>query len=136
MDSIGNFLGTLTGLGFGLALLNYPVKWINKRWISKLPKDSSVRQLYLTLMKWIVKNHRYFALAAAVALVIHLTLQITFKWVSSTGLIAAGLLISTVLLGAYGFVVLKGKRGKWLNVHQLLTVLTVFAILVHDSLKF
>ena len=54
MGELGEFLGSVTGILFFIALLNYPVKWINKRWISKLPKESGVKKAYQAVMKILV----------------------------------------------------------------------------------
>ena len=54
VGELGEFLGSVTGILFFIALLNYPVKWINKRWISKLPKESGVKKAYQAVMKILV----------------------------------------------------------------------------------
>ena len=135
MGKLGDFLGWLTGLCFALALLNYLVKWANKRWGAKLPKDSDLKKNYNTFMKFIIKNHRFFGFGAAISLGIHLFLQITFQWVSVTGLIAAGLLILNVLMGAYLFFKLKGTRGKLFKAHRINTILLIAAVAVHVITK-
>ncbi len=136
MDELGNLLGTLTGIGFTLALLNYPVKWINKRWISSLPKQSALKKYYTLIMQVLVKYHRFFGLGAAASLLTHLLLQINFKWISTTGLIAAVLLGANVALGAFGHFKQKRKRGPWLYVHRFVTLALLGAILVHTNLRF
>ena len=136
MDELGNLLGTLTGIGFLLALLNYPIKWVNKRWISKLNKQSALKKYYTKIMQWLIKYHRFFAFGAMITLIIHLVLQINFKWLSTTGLISAGLLLANVLLGAYGYFQQKRKRGPWLHVHQFVTLALLVAVIVHDTFRF
>ncbi len=130
LGELGEFLGSVTGILFFLALLNYPVKFINKRWISKLPKDSGVKKTYLAIMKFLVQKHRFFALGALATVAVHLYIQLTYRWLSVTGLVAAGLLLFTVLLGANLFFRHKGKRGLLFQVHRLaaLSVLVAFAI--------
>lgn len=131
MYQLAALLGTLTGILFTVALLNYPVKWINKKWISKLPKTSQAKTSYQSLMKILVKYHRFFAIGAAVTLTVHFILQITYNWISLSGLTAAALLVTTAVIGSVGFFKLKGKRGNWLLIHRTLTVLTLVAIFVH-----
>ena len=130
MGELGGLLGSLTGVCFFLALLNYPVKWINKRWIGKLPKGSGVKKAYLPVMKFLVQKHRFFAFGAIAALAVHLYLQLTYRWLSVTGMIAGGLLLLTVLLGANLFFRHKGTRGLLFQAHRIaaLSVLAAFAI--------
>lgn len=130
MGELGEFLGSVTGILFFIALLNYPVKWINKRWISKLPKESGVKKAYQAVMKILVQKHRYFAFGALATVAVHLYLQLTYRWLSVTGMIAAGLLLLTVALGANLFFRHKGKRGLLFQVHRIaaLSVLVAFAI--------
>ena len=135
MGELGNFLGWLTGLGFTLALLNFPVKWANKRWINKLPKESKFKKYYMSFMKFIIQKHRYFGLGAAGALLIHIFMQIQFKWVSTTGLIATALLVVNVLMGANLFFKHKGDRGTWFKVHRATVVLLFVAIASHVLLR-
>lgn len=135
MENLGEFFGTLTAFSFTLALLNYVSKWINKNWVNKLSKDSKIRKYYLSLMKFIIKNHRLFGLAALCSVLIHLYIQITFKWVSTTGLIAAGMMIITVVLGISLFYLSKNKRGLLFKIHRLAVVLLMIAVAAHLLIK-
>ena len=132
MGEFGELLGTLTGILFFLALLNFPVKWINKRWISKLPKTSSVKKGYMSIMKLLVQKHRFFAFGAAITLAVHFYLQITYKWLSITGLVTGGLLILTVLLGGNLFFRHKGTRSLLFQVHRISALSTLAAFVVHN----
>jgi hypothetical protein len=135
MYELGGFLGILTATFLGLALLNYISKWINKHWVSKLPKTSKFKAAYIKVMKFVVKKHRWFGLGAAVSMVAHMILQITFAWVSTTGLIAAALLIINGMIGAWMHYKQKGKRGPLLMVHRAMGVLLIAAIAVHVITK-
>ena len=136
MREIGNFFGTLTGVLFTLALLNYPIKWVNKRWINKLPKESPVRKLYTAIMRVIVQKHRIFGLGAAIVLVIHLLLQVKYKWISATGLLGAALLLGTVFIGADLFFRHRGSRGALLKLHRTAAALLLAAVAVHLLFRF
>ena len=135
MDELGGFLGILTGLLLGLALLNYVVKWGNRRWVMKLPKDSKFKAVYTPVMRFLVRNHRFFGLGAAVTLAVHVYLQITYRWVAVTGLIASSLLGVDVLIGAWLYFKQKGKRGILLYVHRAMGVALIVAIAVHVITK-
>ena len=131
MYELGGFLGILTATFLGLALLNYILKWVNKRWISKLPKTSNFKAVYIKVMKFIVQKHRWFGLGATVSMVAHLILQIMYAWVSKTGLIAAALLVTNGMIGAWMHYKQKGKRGPLLMVHRAIGILLVAAIAAH-----
>jgi hypothetical protein len=131
MGELGEFLGSLTGICLLLALLNYPVKWINKRWISNLPKESSVKKIYPSVMRFLVQKHRYFAFASVATLVIHSYLQLTYRWLSIAGIITGTLLVLTVLLGVDLFVLHKGKRGLLFQAHRISALTTLLSFIVH-----
>ncbi len=135
MFRLGGFLGILTTIFLGLALLNYILKWVNKRFVSKLPKTSKLKAAYLKVMKFVVQKHRWFGLGATVTMITHLILQIMFAWVSTTGLIAAALLAINGFIGAFMQFKLKGKRGPLLLVHRAMGVLLIAAIAVHVITK-
>ncbi len=135
MYKLGGFLGILTATFLGLALLNYISKWVNKHWVSKLPKTSKFKAIYIKVMKFVVQKHRWFGLGAIVSMATHLILQITFAWVSITGLIAATLLVINGMIGAWMHFKQKGKRGPLLMVHRAMGVLLITAISVHVITK-
>ena len=66
MNELGNLFGILTAVLFGLAILNFCVKFVNRKWVMKLPKESKFRQGYTSVMKFLVKNHRFFGFGAAI----------------------------------------------------------------------
>lgn len=131
MYELGGFLGIMITVFLGMALLNYILKWVNKRWVSKLPKTSKFKAIYIKVMKFIVQKHRWFGLGAAVFMLAHLILQITYAWISITGLIAAALLVINGMIGAWMHFRQKGKRGPLLMVHRAIGILLVAAIAVH-----
>ena len=52
----------------------------------KLPKESGFRGAYQFVMKFLVKNHRFFAMGAVAVMAAHVVVQILFQWVSITGI--------------------------------------------------
>jgi predicted heme/steroid binding protein len=134
MTFFASFLGWLIVLVLFLTLLNYPIKLINRMWISKLPQDSSSRQAYTKLMRFLVGNHRFLAMITLVCLVTHAALQIIYRWVSLPGLIAASLVLINVLLGAFGHYIRKKKRSAWFYAHRTIAALMVAAVAIHVAL--
>ncbi len=129
--TVGRLLGWLVLTGYALTVLNYFVKLINRKIISKKPADSTMRKRYTTFMRVIVKYHRYFALATTLLLIAHFIVQYLVWGFYITGLIAAGLLILLGFLGAYGTFVRQKKSGPWLYAHRTIAALLPFAVLVH-----
>jgi hypothetical protein len=129
--TLGRFLGWLIVTGYLLTVLDYFVKLINRKVISKKPPDSQVRKNYMVFMRIIVKYHRYFALGTTIILLVHFIVQYLVWGFYVTGLIAASILILQGCIGAYGTIVRKKKSGPWLYAHRTLAVLLPVAILIH-----
>ena len=130
MSLLGEALGIITAALYGIAILNFFIKWGNRNWVMKLPKDSAFRGTYQTVMKFLVKNHRFFGFGAVGVMVTHVTLQIIFQWVSVSGLIAAGLALLTIALG---IILFKSKKRTpaMLWVHRGSVIALTIAVIVH-----
>lgn len=130
MNQLGNLLGILTAVLFGIAILNYFVKFVNRKWVVKLPKENKFKKNYMIGMKFLVKNHRFFGFGAAVLMVAHVVLQIIFKWVPVTGILAAALAVVTVSLGVVLFKA-KKRTPAMLWAHRGAVIALVLAIAAH-----
>ena len=130
MVEIGELLGILTAVLFGGAILNFCVKFVNRKWVMKLPKESKFKQGYTSVMKFLVKNHRFFGFGAAVLMVAHVVAQILFRWVSVTGLVTAGLAVVTVVLGVVMFKA-KKRTPAMLWAHRGSVIALIAAFVVH-----
>ncbi|HHU08344.1 MAG TPA: hypothetical protein GXZ59_08390 [Clostridiaceae bacterium] len=131
MGRYANLIGWLITLSLFLTLLNYPIKAVYRKWVSKMDKETSFRKGYLKVQQFLIKNHRWFAISATVFLIAHLILQIQYRWFSRTGALAAGLLILNIFLGAYGHYIRKKKKSAWLYLHRIVAVLVIAAIVLH-----
>ncbi len=130
MNQLGNLFGILTAVLFGIAILNYFVKFVNRKWVVKLPKENKFKKNYMIGMKFLVKNHRFFGFGAAVLMVAHVVLQIIFKWVPVTGILAAALAVVTVSLGVVLFKA-KKRTPAMLWAHRGAVIALVLAIAAH-----
>ena len=135
MSNSGSLLGWLVVTGFILTILNYPVKAIYRKVISPLPAESKTRRIYMRGQRFMVLYHRFFALFTTVVLALHVLIQLLYRWLSWTGLLAALLMVANGFLGAYGHYVKKKKRSAWLVIHRLLAVLLILAIIAHVASK-
>ena len=130
MGELGEFLGLLTAFLFGLAILNYCVKFANRKWVMKLPKENQFKQGYTTVMKFLVKNHRFFGFGAAATMVAHVVVQILFRWVSVTGIVTAALAVVTVVLGIIMYKA-KKRTKPMLYAHRGAVIALIVAFCVH-----
>lgn len=130
MVEIGELLGILTAVLFGGAILNFCVKFVNRKRVMKLPKESKFKQGYTSVMKFLVKNHRFFGFGAAALMVAHVVVQILFRWVSITGLVTAGLAVVTVVLGVVMFKA-KKRTPAMLWAHRGSVIALIAAFVVH-----
>ena len=134
MGFLGEALGVLTAILFGVAIANFFVKWINRKWVMKLPKENAFRTGYMAVMKFLVKNHRFFGFGAVVVMVSHVVLQILFQWVSITGIITAGLAVVTITLG---LILFKSKKRTpaMLWAHRGAVIALFLSFLIHVTTK-
>jgi len=130
MYQLGNLFGILTAVLFGGAILNFVVKFVNRKWVTKLPKESKFKKTYIEAMKFLVKNHRFFGLGAAAMMVLHVVLQILFKWVSVTGIVTAALAVITVMLGGIMFKA-KKRTPAMLWAHRGSVIALILAFVAH-----
>ena len=130
-DLIG-FLGWITAISFGIVILNYFVKYINKKYINKLGKEKKqIVDLYRKIMKVIVKNHKLVGTIAVFSVLAHFFIALSSNRISITGIIAAILMAMIFLLGVYGEFINKNYKGMWLKVHRVLAFVIIIAIGIH-----
>jgi hypothetical protein len=135
MVLLGRLLGWLIVASFFLTVLNYPVKWVFRRYLAKLPRESAVKRRYQVFLRIISGKHRYFAIVASVSLLAHFFIQFSLYGLRLTGIIAGLLLLLQATLGAYGTYIRKRKPTAWFYAHRTVAVLLIVAMVVH-ILKF
>jgi cytochrome b561 len=132
MKDFSEILGWIVTCGFGIAMLNFILKFINKKCISKLPKEKeNIIKVYRIIMKYVIKYHKAIGIITSLAVITHLILMSIFVRISNTGIVAMSLMISVFLLGMYGAFINKNYKGNWLKVHRVLAFLAVIAIGIH-----
>lgn len=135
MKQIAGLLGWIGVWGYVLALINFFVKYINKKYINKLPKDKQkFINAYRTIMRYIVKYHKIIGVVASLAIIGHLYLMYNRIGLSVPGLVAAVLMWIIFALGIYG-AVNKNFKGKWLKIHRVLAFLLIFIMAFHVMFK-
>lgn len=136
MRELAGLMGWVSLYAFGIAILNFILKYINKKYISSLPKDkSNIIKPYKTLMKYVVKYHKAVGIVAVGAMAAHLTLMTLYVRTSISGFVAMSLMTLIVIIGLYGVLLHKKYNKPWLKVHRLLAALLVLALAVHLVLR-
>ena len=126
------FLGWITVISFGLAISNYFMKYIHKKYINKLGKENKeMVTLYRKIMKIIVKNHKVVGAIAIISVLTHFFIAFSSNRISITGIIAALFMVSLFSLGFYGAFINKNYKGKWLKVHRSMAFVLLIAIIIH-----
>jgi heme A synthase len=116
-------------------MLNYVVKWINKRYGAAMKTHEKGYAFYKKFMRFIIRNHKLFGLLTIVFLLTHFFIQFNQFGLNTTGTVAAGVLVLQVLLGIYGSV--NKQKGKiWLVAHRTIALILFLAIAAHLVLAF
>jgi len=132
MRDLAALMGWISLYAFGIAILNFILKYINKKYIALLPKDkSNIVKPYRKLMKYVVKYHKTVGIVAVGAMIAHLTLMTLYVRTSVSGFVAMGVMTLIAVIGLYGVLLHKKYNGPWLKAHRLLAVFLVLAIAVH-----
>lgn len=130
MGELGELLGILTAVLFGLAIFNFVVKFVNRKWVMKMPKERKFKKGYTYVMKILVKNHRFFGFGAAALMVGHVVIQILYQWVSITGIITAALAVVSVALGVVLFKA-KKRTPAMLWAHRGAVIALILSFIAH-----
>ena len=125
-------LGSVTAISFGLAILNFFVKRINRVFISKLGAEKKpFADLYRKFMRIVVKYHKLVGSFAIVAVLLHFYIAYTANSIRIAGIIAGVMMGVIFLLGFYGAFINKNYQGLWLKVHRVIPFALALAIGIH-----
>lgn len=130
-EEAGGLFGWLLIIAFGGTILNYCIKFVNRKWGKKISANENGKKLMKLLMTVFVKNHKYFGFATVVLLLAHFFAQFSRSGINWTGAIAAALMILQVILGIYANVRKRPRKGAWFIVHRTIAVLIIAAISFH-----
>ena len=131
VGSVGRLFGWIIVIRYGLTVLNYFVKLINRRYGKQLSNYPKLKKALSKVTPFIVKNHKLFGLITIGAILVHFYIQFTRWGFIVSGALAAGLMITQALLGAYGAFINKKRKGVWFIAHRTIAVLLFIAIAYH-----
>ena len=131
VGSVGRLFGWIIVISYGLTVLNYFVKLINRRYGKQLSNYPKLKKALSKVTPFIVKNHKLFGLITIGAILVHFYIQFTRWGFIISGALAAGLMVTQALLGAYGAFVNKKRKGLWFILHRTIAVILFIAIVNH-----
>lgn len=134
MKDIAELIGWIGIISFGIAILNYIIKFINKKYVSKIKINEENKKyivLFRTLMKYVVKYHKYFGMLASIAIFVHFLIMYNTIGLSIIGIIAASLMWILFLIGVYGTYINKNLRGSWVKYHRFIAFVLIAFIILH-----
>jgi len=136
MGDIMELLGGVVIAASAFAFLNWLMKRVHSRWVSRMPKErKGFMSAYRVVLRFFLRNHRWFGLAAGVAVIVHFAVGLASGLVSKTGVAAGALLLVLALMGAYGtFVKLGSMKGGLLMAHRTVAFLLLAVIFLHLAL--
>ena len=132
MRSLGKFLGFIIIFLFLLELFRFVLKIVFKKYGRWIKQNTKLHPLLLKLMNLNRIIHPWTGYLIIGTILIHIYIQTGFTWFSASGLVAAGLMLSEVIIGFAGQYVMKKSRPKaWIWFHRLVPVIILLAVFIH-----
>ena len=130
MGEFGGFFGWTIVTCYGLAVLNYVLKFLNRNFSSAIKKNDSVKKYFNMLLKLIVRYHKVFGFLTVLFFIVHFLIMYFTRGIKITGLIVATLMLVQIIHGIYG-TRMKKRTKAWLYGHRIIPILIAIAIAVH-----
>lgn len=134
--TLAQVLGWSVAAVSAAAVLNFLLKQISREYLkTRSAGNPEFARAYRSFMQVMVRNHRYFGMAAAVLLPVHAGAVLLSGVTSLTGAAAGVLLLSTAGTGLHGLYVVKNPRGGWIHLHRSAAFLLTLAVILHVFVK-
>jgi len=118
------------------ALMNFLLKQISREYLKTITeKNADFTASYRAFMRFMVRNHRYFGIAAGLLFLVHAGVVVASGVTSLTGIAAGLLLLALTGLGLYGFYVRKNTRGVWIHMHRGTAFILALSVIIHVFFK-
>lgn len=136
MNEFIGFLGWVTTVSFGFAILNYLLKFINKKYISKFGKGrENIVIYYKKIMRLVIRYHKLAGITAMISVILHFIAALIYNKILIAGIVSAILMLILFLLGVYGACINKNLRGGWVKIHRAAAFILLITVLIHIILK-
>jgi hypothetical protein len=134
--SLTETLGWCAALAAAAALMNFLLKQVSREYVKNISAaNPAFASSYRTFMQFMIRNHRFFGMAAGALFAVHVGVVLSSGVSSLTGIVAGILLLTVSGLGAYGFYIRKNPRGKWIHAHRGVAFLLTMAAIAHIFFK-
>lgn len=130
LRELGGFFGGVTIFFYAMAVLNFVVKFVNKKFRPILSKNENFYKFYLKFMKFIIKEHKLFGILTVVSLLIHFSIQFSQYGINIAGVVAAGIMLLQVILGITMKKTSKGKKPVLIT-HRIIAAALLISIIIH-----
>jgi len=118
------------------ALMNFLLKQISREYLKTITeKNADFTASYRAFMRFMVRNNRYFGIAAGLLFLVHAGVVVASGVTSLTGIAAGLLLLALTGLGLYGFYVRKNPRGVWIHMHRGTAFILALSVIIHVFFK-
>mgnify|MGYP006869430474 CR=1 FL=1 len=135
MRHFAGLLGSLIVLCYGLTIMNFIFKWVNKKYAHLINKNLMVKRIYKKCMGLIIRNHKIFGGLTIIFISVHFGIFFSMGQISITGIIAALLMVVQVILGAAGAYIVKSRKGVWFALHRFIAASLAVTIFIHTAFK-
>lgn len=135
MKDVAEFFGWVTVAFYTLALFNFLMKAVNKKYPLKIKENKKFEEIYKTVMKYIIRYHKLIGIIVAIGLTVHSSIMYFNVGLRITGLIAASLMVLDALIGIYGYLSKKKRTDPLFDVHRVIAFVLPLSIAVHLLFK-
>ena len=87
---MGEIFGTLIIVFYGLTILNFCFKFINKKYKKEIKKHEKFSEIFTFLLRFFMKYHRVFGFMAVVIILLHFYFQYTDRKLLTAPIISPG----------------------------------------------
>ena len=130
------FIGTLAAIFLLASIFNYVIKGINKKYRKQI-QAGKYKNIFNTLMKLTVKNHKVLGAMAIIMGLFHGIYQLNAVgydlciYFVLAGVVTLSCMVLLGILGNYGFWIMKSKKGYWFYAHRIIAALALIGLILH-----
>lgn len=130
MGEFGDLFGWAIVICYGLTILNYVLKMLNRKFSSTIKKNDTVKKYFNMILKLIVKYHNVFGFLTILFILVHFLIMYSTRGLKTSGLVVAAIMLIQIISGVYG-ARMKKRTKAWLYSHRVISILIGIAVLIH-----
>ena len=130
MGEFAGLFGWVIVVCYGLAVLNYVLKFLNREFGAVIRSNEGVKKYFNMVLKLIVRYHKVFGFLTALFIIVHFSIVYFTVGIKVTGIIVAILMLIQIIHGIDG-TKMKKRPKMWLYSHRIIPILIALAIVIH-----